>query len=448
MNASPKPRSLAVLLAPSLIVAACATGPRPAVQAPAPVETLPMPGAPGGPASTAPSTPAATPLPVPSPDMPRGGGRIPPLSVPAPVVPPAPAPRPSSPRELEARARLQVLLPPTVIRDRDEWAGDIAAAFGALQLAPSAENLCASIAVIEQESGFQADPVVPGLSRIAWKEIETRRQRYGIPKLALDAALSKTSPDGRTYRQRIDSLRTERQMSVLYGDIIDEVPGGKLLLSGYNPVHTGGPMQVSVAFAEEHARTKPYPAPGNGKIREAVFSRRGGLHFGIAHLLDYPVSYSSPLYRFADFNAGHYASRNAAFQLAVARLTGQTLAPDGDLLRYENGEPSRSASATQKALFKLSMPLRLSRGEILTALEQEKSDAFARTALYQRVFSLADQRAGRPMSREVLPRISLKSPKITRKLTTAWFAERVNTRYGSCMGRAQPVMLMPTARLK
>ncbi len=46
-------------------------------------------------------------------------------------------------------------------------------------------------------------------------------------------------------------------------------------------------------------------------------------------------------------------------------------------------------------------------------------------------FALADQQARQP-----LPRIQLDSPKITRKLTTQWFAARVEKRYRRCMARA------------
>ena len=318
-------RPALVWVAVSMFAAGCATAPPPAVQAPAPVESVELPSAP------------ALPAPFPVPETPRA------WPAPPVFIPPAPAPPPVA-TERALQASLPGLLPRTLVHERDAWGADMAAAFIALRIPPTRENLCAAIAVIEQESGFVADPAVPGLSRMAWKEIEARRVRYRIPKLALDAALAKTSPDGRTYRKRIDKLRTEREMSVLFGEMIDELPGGKLLLSGYNPVRTGGPMQVSVAFAEAHSRVKPYPGMGRGGAREAVFTRRGGLHFGIAHLLDYPASYPSPIYRFADFNAGHYASRNAAFQLAVARLSGHKLAPDGDLLRYEGGRPVEVAS--------------------------------------------------------------------------------------------------------
>ncbi|SQJ26030.1 lipoprotein [Salmonella enterica subsp. enterica] len=79
-------------------------------------------------------------------------------------------------------------------------------------------------------------------------------------------------------------------------------------------------MQVSIAFAEQHA--KGYPWKMAGTVRQEVFTRRGGLWFGTYHLLNYPANYSAPVFRFADFNAGWYASRNAAFQNAVSKASG------------------------------------------------------------------------------------------------------------------------------
>lgn len=336
--------------------------------------------------------------------------------------------------ESDARALINRLVPANA-RDRAGWAQDILQAFNSLHIAPSAANICAVIAVTEQESLFVADPPVPGLSRIVWKEIELRRTRYGIPKLLLDAAMLKSSPDGRSYRDRIDALKTERQMNALYQDMISELPYGRTLLAGHNPVHTGGPMQVSVAFAEAHARQRPYPYPIHDSIRSEVFTRRGGMYFGTAILLDYPAPYSEPIYRFADFNAGRYSSRNAAFQHAVSRISGQRLDLDGDLLRYRDGRPSGEQSDTQRALHGRSAQLGMSRNEIDQDLRSEKEAGFSQTRLYRKVFAIADQKSGAPAPRAEIPRIDLKSPKISRKLTTEWFAKRVDWRYGNCLSR-------------
>ena len=80
--------------------------------------------------------------------------------------------------------------------------------------------------------------------------------------------------------------------------------------------------------------------------------------------------------------------------------------------------------------------LKLDHGEIRSALERGASQAFERTTLYERVYALAERMEGRPLPRAMVPRIALKSPKITRKLTTNWFATRVDERHQRCMARA------------
>ncbi|AZL74390.1 DUF1615 domain-containing protein [Pseudomonas oryziphila] len=329
-----------------------------------------------------------------------------------------------------AKVRAQLLrLMPAQVKDRQGWAEDIQVAFQAQAIAPSKGNLCAVLAVTEQESTFNADPQVPNLGRIAREEIDRRAARLHIPKLLVDGALQTTSSNGKTYQQRLLAVRSEKQLSALYDEVIGRLPLGRTLLDGLNPVHTGGPMQVSIDFAEQHA--KGYPYVYQGTIRQEVFSRRGGMYFGIAHLLGYPTHYERPLYRFADFNAGWYASRNAAFQAALGRASVTTLALDGDLIAPGAILPGK----TEQAARKLGPKLGLRNPQIRAQLEQEGSLDLEETELYQGVFRLAEAKAGKPLPRAVLPGIELKSPKITRKLTTAWFAGRVDERYQRCMQR-------------
>jgi len=322
---------------------------------------------------------------------------------------------------------------PATLRDRDGWARDIQAAFRAQDLEPGTANLCAVLAVVEQESTYRADPPVPGLGGIAIAEIRRRAAAKHVPAFAVDAALRMRAPDGRSYEQRLRSLHTERELSELFEEMIARLPlGSGKLLAGLNPVRTGGPMQVRIDFAQRHARGYPYTV--DGSIRHEVFSRRGGLYFGIKHLLGYPADYDKPLYRFADFNAGWHASRNAAFQQAAAIASGTRLARDGDLLAP--GAPMDRPGATEAALRGIDVRLAMTHAQIRADLEKGRSAAFAQTALYRSVFAIADAAgSGNPVPRARVPDIALSSPKISRKLTTAWFAGRVEARWKACMAR-------------
>jgi hypothetical protein len=331
-----------------------------------------------------------------------------------------------------ARAEISRRIPPKVA-NRDGWAVDIFAALEALSIRPTTENICAAIAVTEQESTFDANPTVPGLSDIARREIDARAKRYSIPKFLVDAALELKSPTGKSYRERLDNVRSEKELSEIFADFIRMVPLGERLFGRLNPVRTGGPMQVSIAFAEEHARDERYPYPIPGTVREEVFTRRGGLYFGIAHLLDYAAPYDDMLYRFADFNAGHYASRNAAFQNAVSMLAKTTLTLDGDLLLH--GSSADEPSKTELAVRKISDRLQMDDAEIRSDLERGAEEDFEQTKLYEHVFELGDRGRNRPLPRAIVPTIRLQSPKITRNLTTEWFARRVDERYERCIAR-------------
>ena len=195
------------------------------------------------------------------------------------TAPPAPS-RPPGDVHSEIVRRM-----PARVADREGWASDIQAAFSAQKIEPNSENICAVLAVTEQESGYVANPAVANLPKIARGEIDRRAASLHVPRFLVDAALAIRSPDGSSYNDRLQQVRTERDLSEIYEDLIGTVPLGKRLFADLNPVQTGGPMQVGIPFAESNASSYPYPVEGT--IRDEVFTRRGGMYFGIAHLLGY-----------------------------------------------------------------------------------------------------------------------------------------------------------------
>ncbi len=354
-------------------------------------------------------------------------------------------PRPAPPTPEQIEARIAALLPPGLAA-RSAWAADVQLVLASLKVEPSDANICAVLAVAEQESGFRADPAVPQLGKIARAEIERRADSAGVPELALRLALQLKSPDGRSWDERIAAVKTERELSHVYEELIDQLPLGKRLLAGYNPVRTGGPMQVGVAFAQAHARAHPYPFPLRADIRQEVFTRRGGLYFGAAHLLDYAAPYGpAMIYRFADFNAGQWASRNAAFQQAVAIASGRKIDTDGDLVAPGLAADSPPGE-TESAVRLLSPALGMDAREIRRELMRAEGPAFERSVLFTRVFDIAEsRRGGQRLPRAAIPDIPLKSPKFTRKITTEWFARRVDERWQRCLKQAAALGRRPTA---
>jgi len=342
-----------------------------------------------------------------------------------------PAPQPErSPERIQAD--IQALMPPRVPQAAG-WATDLQLVFAALRIDASPAKVCAVLAVTEQESGFQVDPPVPNLSKVARAEIERRADNAGVPKLALDLALQLRSPDGRSYGERLDAVKTEGELSRMYEQFIDQVPLGRRLFGRFNPVRTAGPMQVGIAFAEQQVQARPYPFPAQDTVRHEVFTRRGGLYFGTVHLLDYaaPAYGGEMIYRFADFNAGRHASRNAAFQQALGVASGRTLDLDGDLIAGAASEPDQTEAAARS----LGAALGLSDEQIRRQLQHGDRADFDDSELLRGVYALAERRSGKPQPRVRLPRIELHSPKITRRLTTEWFARRVNDRYLRCLAR-------------
>jgi len=330
---------------------------------------------------------------------------------------------------IEGRALIERALPPGVA-DRSGWIEDLHASFVALKIPESHDNICAVVAVTEQESSFHVDPVIPNLGSIAWHEIDERAAHAGLPISMVHGVLELKSPNGESYSERIREARTEKQLSDIFEDFTGTIPLGRTLFASLNPIHTRGPMQVNVAFAERFAQSTPYPFALKGSIADELFTRRGSVYFGTAHLLAYAAPYDRFLFRFADFNAGQYSSRNAAFQAAVARASGRPLLADGALVPHD-GE----SGSTEIAVAALAPRLRLDQDAIHGALEEGRSHDFERSALYRAVFELAERHAGRPLPRAVIPTIKLQGPKITHALTTDWYAHRVEQRFERCLMR-------------
>jgi hypothetical protein len=358
---------------------------------------------------------------------------------------PATGPQPPPPLSVE---RIVPLIPPRVT-DRPAWAQAVHDGLLANELPPDASAVCAVLAIIGQESGFQEDPAVPGLAKVVEARLERLQGRLGpLGRPLVGRLLAGRSPDNpRSFGERLHTVRTERDLDVVFRDLLTYYQAGhpiafdfatlagKLFdlqtLADLNPITTAGPMQVSVRFSEQWARDhRGQPAT----VRDALYTRAGGVYYGTARLFAHPARYDRMLFRFADYNAGVYASRNAAVQARLSRLVGRKLALDGDLLSYgKDGEPrDESQSLEAVKLFRDRFRSDLSDRRLRQDLLEEKTAAFESTETYRAI-----EAAGAGVY-AIVPEVMLESPKLSRPRSTAWFAQAVDRRYRTCLAAIGP----------
>lgn len=323
--------------------------------------------------------------------------------------------------------------------DAQAWVSDVLSSLDTVGMVRTNESACAVMAVIEQESGYKVDPAVPGLSKLLANKIKKMEENIAV-RLALGMRLDQPMANGKTFREGIALVKTERDMANWYAEFTASKFTGPILSQfgkGVDDVvGTVGSMQVSIDYAR---RVAAQLGQSSLNMRETLYTRKGGVLFGTAHLFYYPTHYEQMLYRFADYNAGHYASRNAGFQAMVAKLAAKPLAADGDLINHRaEGDPNKSTSQTEAALqqlFAKKMP-NISAQTIAQDLALEKSLDFEQSTTYRTVVQLYQQKYGAPIAQQI-PKISLKSEKITRNLTTEWYANSVNRRYQQCLATVQ-----------
>lgn len=337
------------------------------------------------------------------------------------------------------------------VADANGWAIDLHDVLEAHNLEASRETVCAVIAVIDQESSFRADPEVPGLGAIAEKALREKFSAVPVAGAMALRWLERTPSPDASFMARIRRARTERDLDLAYRALVDYA--GKTsnldvvmrlgllnqLIEDRNQINTAGSMQVSVKFALEEARKAkwlPMTLDDAYAVRDQLYTRRGGMFYGVKQLLGYDTGYDRKIFRFADYNAGRYAARNAAFQQVVEKLSGKDLSLDGDLLSYnKDGKllPKVTDSEQAVRIAVTRSKLQIDAKQIRADLAREKELGFTGTRTY---IALRDQYArltGKPAPFAILPQIALKSAKMTHGYSTGRFAESVNRKYQACM---------------
>ncbi|MDM1757537.1 MULTISPECIES: DUF1615 family protein [unclassified Acinetobacter] len=351
---------------------------------------------------------------------------------------------------------------PNRVQNRESWAKDMFDISQELNIPTTKDNVCTMIAVVDQESNFVANPVVPGLGDKAVKEVTTRLNEKFEDKLGETIGgtvatyfeqVLKTQPTPEdNYLKQMRKVRTEKDLDVLYREIfaymakhyhVSALTGAAKLVGQdigekMNPITTLGSMQVHINYAKDNKRS----SMSTNELRDDLYTEYGGLYYGIHRLMLYPADYDKAIYRFADYNSGMYSSRNAAFQKMVDKLADADLALDGDLLSYDkNGNPRAATTTTEKTIISLFAKnnILVTPRQLRNDLKKEKEKGFEKTQTYIAISKLYKEKTGKEPMYAIMPEVVISGPKLSRDYNTNWYASRVNGRYETCMQRAKRI---------
>jgi hypothetical protein len=314
------------------------------------------------------------------------------------------------------------------------WARAIKESLEELGQPVDKEHVSAVCAVISQVSAFSISPKNTRMGSIMRKKIEAAESNE-VLKILIETRLDQQASNGKSFRENIDLIKSELDFEKWYDEFTSAKITKPILLvlnkDASDLITTAGSMQVSVKFSDNYPK-KPKNA-GGGSVRDMLYTCKGGVFYGTAYLLDFKHNYNDWKYVFADFNAGHYASRNAGFQKMLARLTHRMVDTDGDLLNYEQGDAAPSVTWVTFINFLKDKGIAVDEDQVMKDFKQEKSYDFENTWSYKTLSDMYKKKYGRPIYAE-LPDISLNSPKfVSKNLSTRWFADQVKARYNRCM---------------
>ncbi len=305
--------------------------------------------------------------------------------------------------------------------DLDQWMENLNRVMHDLHVDCSDDHfLLLTITTIQMESNVRVDPAVanPNLEQLYANRLKRFREEHILSAQVLnwsgldDSVRAKLRKDTRKGSVRTEAdldhyVETDLRpwlLATLQKDyfVPDSLASSIVGRALPDPVHTIGPMQVDFSKAWRNARKRGEPIESARAMKRLLLepetAMERGLKEGVYLLwINYRLyrgvlpPEEAVLYTAADYNAGEFSSRNAAFQEQVVALSGRKLDLDGDLLLYNDGVPAQQRSRTEEATAVL-LQADLSPSAVRRDLLYEKEAGFGETATARKVCAMYEKR--------------------------------------------------------